>query len=96
LNLVTRPTDACARVDAGSRIGTHQEAGSSRRSVFFNAKHKSQRPTVNVGMLLLMVVLGAGVVLGVPYLMNKHKGRNGKTFGQMLEDARKQRVGHVQ
>jgi hypothetical protein len=57
--------------------------------------HQDTEPSFNFALLALMIMLGASIVMGIPYVLKTKTADGSKTFGQMLEDARKRRVGHM-
>lgn len=59
-----------------------------------NQTVKEPDPSVNFFMVMLVALLGSSVVMGVPYMLQS-KRSNGKSIAQMLDDQRKQRVGHM-
>ena len=52
-------------------------------------------PTINLGLIFLVIASGMGVVLGIPYMLYGKNSGQAKSWAQQLEDSRKVRVGHV-
>lgn len=65
------------------------------RAIFNQYGKGTQKPGLNIPMLVFVIVLSASVVMGIPYVLNQKVGDGSRTLGQQLQASRKQGVGHV-
>eukprot|EP01024_Parvocaulis_polyphysoides_P054505 TRINITY_DN5509_c0_g1_i5.p1 TRINITY_DN5509_c0_g1~~TRINITY_DN5509_c0_g1_i5.p1 ORF type:complete len:540 (+),score=98.13 TRINITY_DN5509_c0_g1_i5:153-1622(+) len=72
---------------------TDDEMESQYRMIYDKYGNKKPEPSINFAMVVVIVFVGMGVVLGLPYMLARRTDKQGKTMWRRYQEEQKKRVG---
>eukprot|EP01023_Acetabularia_acetabulum_P015041 TRINITY_DN1729_c0_g1_i3.p2 TRINITY_DN1729_c0_g1~~TRINITY_DN1729_c0_g1_i3.p2 ORF type:complete len:522 (-),score=154.12 TRINITY_DN1729_c0_g1_i3:697-2262(-) len=72
---------------------TADEMEQQYRQIYDKYGNKKPEPSINFAMVIVIVFVGMGVVLGLPYMLARRTDKSGKTMWRKYQEEQKRRVG---